>query len=131
MTSLGELASTFCLSAKKKITAKQTIGTKYDNWMLPPVALEILPINKGKKAPPTMDITRNEEAIFVSSPRRLIPSANIVGNIIDIKNGTHINAYTATFPFVNTASESKRILTTAYIPSKRSGLIYFIKKVPA
>jgi hypothetical protein len=58
--------------------------------MLPPVASEILPISNGKTAPPTIDIIMKDEAIFVSSPRSLIPNANIVGNMMDIKNGTAI-----------------------------------------
>jgi len=45
----------------------------------------IHPINIGKIAPPTIAITRNDEAFFVFSPRSLIPRAKIVGNIIDIR----------------------------------------------
>ena len=52
----------------------------------------ISPISIGKIAPPTIDITIKEEAIFVSSPSPLMPNAKIVGNMIDIKNGTAINA---------------------------------------
>ena len=46
---------------------------------------EIHPMNGGKIAPPTIAITINEDAFFVCSPNPFIPSAKIVGNMIDIK----------------------------------------------
>jgi len=45
----------------------------------------IYPINIGLNAPPATPITIYEEAFFVSGPMFLKPSANIVGNIIDMK----------------------------------------------
>ena len=48
----------------------------------------INPITGGKTAPPTIDITMKEDAFFVFGPRSLIPKANIVGNMIDIKKNT-------------------------------------------
>ena len=48
----------------------------------------INPIKGGKTAPPTIDITIKDEAFFVFAPKSLIPSANIVGNIIDMKKNT-------------------------------------------
>ncbi len=49
------------------------------------VISDIHPIKGGKSAPPTMDITMNDEAFFVCGPRSLMPSANRVGNMIDMK----------------------------------------------
>ena len=69
---------------------KQKSGTLYPACMLP-VLSDIIPMNKGMTAPPTMDITRKEEAILLSSPSPLIPSAKMVGNMIDIKKGTASN----------------------------------------
>ena len=48
----------------------------------------IQPINGGKTAPPTIDITMKDDAFLVFGPKSLIPRANIVGNIIDIKKKT-------------------------------------------
>ena len=54
-----------------------------------PTDIEVIsavqPINIGKIAPPTIDITIKEAPSLVFSPRSLIPNANMVGNMIDIK----------------------------------------------
>ena len=46
---------------------------------------EMIPIKGVNTAPPMMDITINEPASFVFSPRPFIPSAKMVGNISDMK----------------------------------------------
>ena len=56
------------------------------------VASDIRPNTGGKNAPPTIDITINDEPSFVSLPKPAIPSENMVGNMIDIKKATPINA---------------------------------------
>src|SRR5882757_6075037 len=116
-------------TAKNSMIAKQIIGTIYATCMLP-VLSEINPINRGVKAPPIIDITRKEDASLVSSPKSLIPSAKIVGNMIDIKKGVAMTAYTATSPLVDNAMISKVILIQAYIERSFAGLMYRIKKVP-
>ena len=88
-----------------------------------PVLSEIKPIISGATAPPIIDITRKDEAIFVSSPRPLIPKANIVGNMIDIKKGTAITAYTATVPDVVNATVSSTKFMVAYSVSNFAGFI--------
>ena len=88
-----------------------------------PVSSEIKPINTAPKPPPIMDITRNDEAIFVSSPKPFIPSAKIVGNMMDMKNGTHITVYTAIAPFALTPTMSKIIFIMAYKLSNLAGFI--------
>ncbi len=62
---------------------KQGIGAR--NPVDIPKLSAINPIMAGNKAPPTMDITINEEAFLVCTPKSLMPNAKIVGNIIDIK----------------------------------------------
>ena len=75
-----------------------------------PVASEINPIATGANAPPIMAITIKDAAIFVSSPKSLIPKAKIVGNIIDIKNGTPTTAYKAICPDVRRAIVNNSIV---------------------
>lgn len=72
------------------------MGAKKPTDML--VLSAISPIIGGKIAPPTIDITIKEEALFVSGPRSLIPNANIVGNIIDIKKKTPNKLTSETHP---------------------------------
>ena len=56
------------------------------------VASDIKPNIGGKKAPPTIDITINDEPSFVSLPKPAMPNENMVGNMIDIKKETPIKA---------------------------------------
>jgi len=65
------------------IKMKQTRGTEKPKAVLD--ISEIYPIKTGMIEPPTIDITSMEEAFLVNGPNPLIPRANIVGNIIDIK----------------------------------------------
>lgn len=85
----------------------------------------------GANAPPTIDITSNEDAIFVSSPNSFIPKANIVGNMIDMKKGTAMTEYTAIFPEVFNAITNNKIFIKAYKYNNVCGLINRIKNVPA
>lgn len=62
------------------------IGTKKPIDMV--YKSETWPINGGKTAPPTIAITINDAAFLVCGPRSLIPSAKIVGNMIDMKKNT-------------------------------------------
>ena len=78
-----------------------------------PVTSEIYPITGAIIPPPIIDMTKNEEAIFVSSPNPFIPNAKMVGNMIDIKKGTASKAYTAMWPVAVSAAVSNKILTTA------------------
>ena len=88
-----------------------------------PVLSEISPMSNGASPPPMIDITRNDEASLVSSPSSLIPSAKIVGNMMDIKNGTAITVYTAAYPFVVNATVNSTILINAYKLNNFAGLI--------
>ena len=45
----------------------------------------IQPMNIGKMAPPTIDITIKEDAFLVFSPSPFIPRAKMVGNMMDMK----------------------------------------------
>lgn len=65
---------------------KNGIGAKNPTDILYLSAIN--PITGGKTAPPTIDITINEDAFFVLGPRSFIPRAKIVGNIIDMKKNT-------------------------------------------
>jgi hypothetical protein len=49
------------------------------------VISEIIPIIGGNKAPPTIDITINEDPILVLCPSPSIPIEKIVGNMMLIK----------------------------------------------
>lgn len=68
----------------------------------------INPITGGKTAPPTIDITIKDEAFFVFGPRSLIPSANMVGNMIDIKKNTPNKLINDTQPSPALTKGSKR-----------------------
>ena len=68
------------------------MGTKYAYWILLLSATK--PITGGIKAPPTIAMITNDEPIFVKDPKPRILNENIVGNMIDIKNATPINAKT-------------------------------------
>ena len=59
-----------------------------------------------------------------------MPNANIVGNMMDMKNGTAITAYTAILPEANNERVSSNTQIAAYKESNLAGLIYFIKNVP-
>ncbi len=74
--------------------------------MFPPVRSESYPINTGKNAPPTIAITSKDEAILEAAPNPAIPNAKMVGNMIDIKKGTAITAYTAMGPETKDASNN-------------------------
>lgn len=64
----------------------------------------IHPMKIGNMAPPTMDMTRNDEALLVCSPISFIPSEKMVGNMMDIKKKERNSAMIETQP--------KRRLTT-------------------
>ena len=82
-------------------------------------------------APPTIDITKKEEAILLSSPNPFMPNAKMVGNMIDIKKGTASKEYTAILPELTKATVSNRMVIPAYRLNSFAGLIYRIKNVPA
>lgn len=96
--------------AKKKTTIKQTIGTMKAVLIF---SSPTYPIIKGNIAPPIIAIIISEEPIFVSSPMPLIPKANMVGNIIDIKKLTPTTKYTLTIPELNVLDNKRNILITA------------------
>lgn len=56
------------------------------------------PMTGGKTAPPTIDITTNDDAFFVFGPRSLIASAKMVGNMIDMKKNTPKRLISDTHP---------------------------------
>lgn len=60
-------------------------------------------VKGGIIAPPTMDMIINDEANFEPSPKSLHANAKIVGNIMDWKKYTIINAITAKIPPPNIA----------------------------
>jgi hypothetical protein len=56
--------------------------------MIKPMLIDsspISPINHGAIAPPTIDMMRKDDALFVSFPKFLIDMEKIVGNMIDSK----------------------------------------------
>src|ERR1700729_3294219 len=65
------------------MNAKQSIGTinPRDRSLMSAIA----PITFGKIAPPMMAITRKEDALLARCPRPKMPSAKMVGNMMDIK----------------------------------------------
>ena len=65
------------------------------------------PINHGIIPPPTTDMIIIELAIFVLLPVLLIPIANIVGNMIDMKKKIAIIAILVT---VKTINKDRKIL---------------------
>ena len=75
---------------------KSGIGAK--NPIDMPYLSAIKPIIDGNKAPPTIDITINEAAFLVLSPKSLIPKAKMVGNMIDIQKKITYNAIRETQP---------------------------------
>ena len=77
------------------------------------VLSEIRPRTGGKGAPPTIAIMIRLDPIFVSWPRPFIPSANMVGNMIDIKKPIPINAYTVIIPLLKMATNESKILMAA------------------
>ena len=77
------------------------------------VASEINPSTGGRNAPPTIDITINEEPIFVLFPSPSIPIEKIVGNIMLIKNAIAIKVYTTIIPVPVIAKTVNRILMVA------------------
>jgi hypothetical protein len=72
------------------------------------------PINGGSIAPPTIAIMIKDEPSFVYSPRFRIPSAKIVGNIIDMNRFTSNIEYTAMYPSVSTAVTHSVTAAMAY-----------------
>ena len=67
--------------AKKGIGVKKPIDIEC-------VVSAIYPIKGGNTAPPTMAIIIYEDAFLVFGPKSLIASANMVGNMIDMKKKT-------------------------------------------
>ena len=67
-----------------------------------PVAIElesaIYPISIGATAPPTIDMMRNDEALFLCPPTFLSASAKIVGNMTDSHKKQSSRQYHPTFP---------------------------------
>lgn len=86
--------------------AKKGIGARK------PTDIELLsaihPMNGGKTAPPTIDITMNDEAFFVFGPKSFIPSAKIVGNVMDMKKKIRYKAITESYPKLSPTIGSKR-----------------------
>ena len=68
------------------------------------VKSETKPNAKGRIAPPTIAMTIKDEPVLVWTPRPVIPSEKIVGNIIDIKNDTPMSAYIVIKPLKKTAA---------------------------
>lgn len=114
--------------AKKKTTKKQIKGTMNDKAV---DRSDIKPITGGTTAPPTIDMIINDEAFFVCSPRFLTPNANMVGNIMDIKKKTPINANTAIIPGNSITMAQSRTLITEYTARRMRGEMVRIKAVPA
>ena len=65
------------------MNAKHTIGMMKAIDI--PELSAIAPISGGQNAPPATAITKKEDPFSVKGPRSLMPKANIVGNMIDMK----------------------------------------------
>jgi hypothetical protein len=72
---------------------KHNKGIMYATWIFH--WSEIKPIMTGKKAPPAIAITTNDDPSSVSSFMSSMASENMVGNMIDSKNGTEKTIQTA------------------------------------
>ena len=59
----------------------------------------------GNTAPPMIAITMSDDPRLVSGPRFLMPSAKIVGNMMEWKNPINTTAQTGTIPFARTKAE--------------------------
>jgi len=62
---------------------KHSIGTAKPRDMFDWSAMK--PISFGRRAPPMIAITMNEDAFLAREPSPWMPSAKIVGNMIDMK----------------------------------------------
>jgi hypothetical protein len=87
------------------------------------------PISGVKTAPPMSPITISEAPTFVFSPKFLIPSANVVGNIKDMKKLVENNAHTPTHPGNNTPMITRPQLISANMPISTLGRIMRIRYV--
>ena len=87
----------------------------------------IHPITGGKTAPPTMAITINDEAFFVFGPKSLIPNANMVGNMIDIKKKTPYKLINEIHPSPALTNGNNKQHIRAYMASNFVGLKKLIK----
>ena len=80
-------------------------------------------------APPMSPITISEAPAFVFSPKFLIPNANVVGNIKDMKKLVENKAHTPTHPGNDTPTMTKPQLISANMPMSTSGKMMRIRYV--
>src|SRR5256885_2229262 len=93
-------------------------------------ASEMRPMIAGKNAPPTMAITISDEPRFVSAPRFLMPSAKMVGNIMEWKKPMNTTAHTGITPVASKATVAQTRDAPAKRDSKRGAAIFFISAEP-
>src|SRR4030042_5060073 len=94
------------------------MNTKHTSGTINPRAIvetsAIRPMMTGMIAPPTIDITRNEDAFLVNGPRSFIPRAKIVGNMTDIKKYVEKSETTDVHPNPATTRPIVITFTVAY-----------------
>src|SRR6059058_3375677 len=89
-------------------------------------ASEMRPMIAGKNAPPTIAITISDEPRFVSAPRFLMPSAKMVGNIMEWKKPMNTTAHTGITPVASKATVAQTRDAPAKRDSKPGAATFFI-----
>jgi len=90
------------------------------------VRSDIKPMTAGRVAEPTIDITSNDEARFVYGPRFFRLSANMVGNMIELKKPAKTTAQIAAMVDVTSATTTHRKPPAAKIDSSLGAGTYFM-----
>src|SRR5580704_8354978 len=85
----------------------------------------------GTIAPPMMDITRSEEPSLVYTPRFLMLSAKIVGNMTESKKPSSTTAHTGAVPVVKIATTVHTAAAVEKRPSSLGGATRFMIAEPA
>src|SRR6202011_4976998 len=88
------------------------------------------PITFGKIAPPMIAITMNDDAFFAHRPRPKIPSAKIVGNMIDMKKYVRNTHATDTQPSLAKINRQSAAAAVQYQPSTLYGVNFFRMALP-
>ena len=93
-------------------------------------ASEMRPMIAGKNAPPTIAITISDEPRFVSAPRFLMPSAKMVGNIMEWKKPMNTTAHTGITLVASKATVAQTRDAPAKRDSKPGAATFFISAEP-
>src|SRR5882672_12959617 len=84
----------------------------------------------GMRAPPTIDMMRNDEARLVRGPRPWTASAKMVGNMIDMKKKSARSAWSETPGIAATTTRQRATLMAAYSVRSLRGAIQVMRSVP-